>query len=297
VTANDSLGLSRKQMTLGVPSQLFVLPEAMRLRKVEIRPRRTRVYSGLIPTRQGGPGVEFFGVREYQPGDSLRWINWKASARHSKALYINEFEQERVADVGLIVDARQRSDVASSQGSLFEHVIQATATLADALLNGGNRVGLLIYGGHLDWTYPGYGKIQRERIFRALARAEQGDSMVFEGLEYVPTSLFPARSQLILISSLLAGDLEVLFRLRARGYSLLIVSPDSIAFEERSLRESQDVELATRIARLERELLLRKLRQAGITILDWNVETPFHQAAQVTLSRSPLWFRSLAGMR
>ena len=295
VMASDSFHLFRKQITLPVPDQLFVLPQVVRLRRVEIRPRRTRVYSGLIPTRQGGPGIEFFGVREYQPGDPLRSINWKASARHPGTLFINEFEQERVADVGLILDARLRSDVSSSEGSLFEHAIEATAALADAFLNSGNRVGLLVYGGHLDWTFPGYGKIQREKVLRALARAEQGESQVFEGLEYVPTRLFPVRSQLVLISPLLEGDLNVLLKLRARGYPLLIISLDPISFEQKKLGRGRDVELAVRIARLERELLLRRLRQGGVHIVDWNVDTPFHQIVHIALSRSPLWFRPLGG--
>lgn len=296
VTASEHLGLFTKQAMWEAPGQLFVLPEVIRLRRVEIRPRRTRVYSGLIPTRQGGPGVEFFGVRGYQPGDALRWINWKASARHPETLFINEFEQERVADVGLILDARRRSDIISREGSLFEHAIQATAALADAFLSGGNRVGLLIYGGHLDWTFPGYGKIQREKILRALARAMQGHSLVFEGLDYVPTRLFPPRSQLILVSPLVEEDLDMLIKLRAQGYPLLIISPDPISFEQKTLQTGEDIKLAARIARLERQLLLRRLRQAGAYIVDWNVEAPFHQAVHAALSRTRIWFRPLRGV-
>jgi uncharacterized protein (DUF58 family) len=296
-TASELFHLFCKRATLPVPGHLFVLPEIVRLRRVEIRPRRTRVYSGLIPTRQGGPGVEFFGVREYHPGDALRSINWKASARHPESIFINEFEQERVADVGLILDARKRSDIASGEDSLFEHSIQAAAALADAFVSDGNRVGLLVYGAHLDWTIPGYGKVQRERILRALARAQQGESQVFEGFEHLPARLFPSRSQLILISPLVEEDTEALFLLRARGYPLLLISPDPIAFEEKLLRRDRHVQLATRIARIERALLLRKLRQAGIHIVDWNVEVPFHQIVQAALSRSPWWFRSFRAER
>lgn len=295
VTAGEHLGLFTKQAMLEAPAQLFVLPEVIRLRRVEIRPRRTRVYSGLIPTRQGGPGVEFFGVRGYQPGDALRWVNWKASARHPETLFINEFEQERVADVGLILDARRRSDIVSREGSLFEHAIQATAAIADAFLSGGNRVGLLIYGGHLDWTFPGYGKRQREKILRALARAVQGHSLVFEGLDYVPTRLFPPRSQLILVSPLVEEDLDMLIKLRAQGYPLLIISPDPVSFEQKTLPMGEEIELAARIARLERQLLLHRLRQAGVHIVDWNVEAPFHHTVHAALGRTRLWVRPLRG--
>ncbi len=285
ITAGETLGLFQKQRVISAPGQFLVLPEATRLRRIEIRPRRTRVYSGLIPVRQGGPGIEFFGVREYQPGDLLRWINRRASARHLQSLFVNEFEQERIADVGLILDARQQSDAYTLEGSLFEHSIQATAALADTFLNEGNRVGLFIYGRYLDWTLPGYGKVQRQRILLALARAEQGDDYVFATLEHLPTRLFPARSQLVLISPLLPDDPEILIKLRAYGYRLLVISPNPVAFERKGLPAGREVELATRLAHLERELLLNKLRQAGIQVIDWPVETPFQQVAHQAFSR------------
>jgi uncharacterized protein (DUF58 family) len=285
VVAGETLGLFKKQVMLEAPGRFLILPDIVRLRRVEIRPRQTRVYSGQIPAHQGGPGIEFFGVRAYQPGDPLRWINSRATARHWETIYINEFEQERIADVGLILDAREQSDARSPAGPLFEHSIRATAALADAFLNAGNRVGLFIYGRWLDWTLPGYGKIQRERILRALARARQGEGHVFEKLAHLPARLFPARSQLVFVSPLLAHDADELVKLRARGYRLLVVSPDPIAFEQPWLVQSEEAALATRLARLERELLLAKLRHAGARVLDWQVEIPFQEAVHAALSR------------
>jgi uncharacterized protein (DUF58 family) len=284
-TANDTFGLFQRQTVITVFSDVMILPEVIRLRRAEIRPKQTRVYSGPIPTRQGGSGVEFFGVREYQPGDPLRWVNSRASARHSESLFINEFQQERVADVGLILDAREQSDVLAGEDSLFEHSVRATASLADVFLNAGNRVGLFIYGRALDWTFPGYGKIQRERILRALAAAKLGGGQVFEKLDYLPTRLFPARSQIVFISPLLPQDPEELTKLCARGYRLLIISPDPVSFEQQTLANTEEVELGTRLARLEREVLLNQLRYAGIQVMDWPVDTPFQQAAHLALSR------------
>jgi uncharacterized protein (DUF58 family) len=285
VTATGRFGLFRTEEVLAAPGELLVLPEVTPLRRVAIRPRQTRVYSGAILARQGGPGVEFFGVRDYQPGDPLRWINSRASARHPHTLFINEFEQERVADVGLILDARQQSDAHSPAGSLFEHSIRATAALADVFLNGGNRVGLFIYGRSLDWTYPGYGKVQRLRILQALARAKTGGGHVFEKLEHLPARLFPARSQLVLVSPLLPADAGVLITLRARGYRLLVISPNPLPFERQGLPDSEAVAVATQLANLERQLLLAKLRQADIRVVDWPVDTPFEYAAHAALSR------------
>jgi uncharacterized protein (DUF58 family) len=294
VTASDHLSLIQRRVTLeAAPAELLVMPEVTRLRRVTIRPLRTRATAGPVPARQGGSGVEFFGVREYQPSDPLRWINWRASARHPRVLFTNEFERERIADVGLILDARQRSDVASNGESLFESAIRATASLAEAFLQDGNRVGLLVYGGFLSWTFPGYGRVQRVQILDALARAETGESMVFDSLDYLPTRLFPAKSQLVVISPLCLDDWGYLVRLRARGYQLLVISPDPVTFEAGSSRSDPTWELAARIARLERTLLLRRLRQAGIQVVDWQVDKPFDQVVHGAIGRVPHWFRAV----
>jgi uncharacterized protein (DUF58 family) len=302
VAASDQLGLFWRQEVLSAqpaaaPAHLSVLPRAPNLRRVAIRPLRTRGYAGPVPARQGGSGVDFFGVREYWAGDPLRWINWRVSARHPRTLYTNEFEQERIADVGLILDARRRSDVRSRgrctpAASLFDCAVHATASLAETFLSDGNRVGLLIYGYLLDWTFPGYGKVQRERILQALARAKTGDSQVFENLDNLPTRFFPARSQIVLVSPLCWDDLPMLIRLRARGYQLLVIRPDPTAFEARVLEPGGAVELAARLIHVEWMLMLRKLQQAGVRVVDWQVGEPFDQAIHACLSRMPYWFRA-----
>ena len=217
--------------------------------------------------------------------------HWRLSARHPRTLFTNEFEQERIADVGLILDARQRSDIRLKGDSLFEYGIRAAAALAGAFLNDGNRVGLLVYGRNLDWTFPGYGKVQRERILRALTRAKTGESLVFDNLDYLPTRFFPARSQIVVISPLCREDLSMLIRLRAHGYQLLLISPDPITFEAKALGSRPIIDLAVRIAHLERTLLLRNLRQAGIQIVDWQVDQPFDQTVHTSLHRLPYWYR------
>jgi uncharacterized protein (DUF58 family) len=285
--ARDPLGLFASSMPFSAPAQFSVMPRVVPVKRVAIRPPRTGIYAGLVPARQGGPGVEFFGVREYQPGDPLRWINERASARHRQKFFVNEFEQERVVDVGLILDAREKSDVQVAGKSLFEAGVQATATLADTFLSSGNRVGLFIYGRSLDWTFPGYGKMQRERILRALARAEQGSGSVFEKLDHLPTQLFPVRSQLVFVSPLLPADANLLIRLRARGYRLLVISPDPVLFEQGALSPNQDNELAVRLAKLERDIVLKQLREAEIQVIDWTTDAPFFEIARRALSRLP----------
>ena len=290
---SDPLAVSSSRVRVGAKGRLFVLPPVTRVRNIAIRPRRTRVYAGTIPARAGGAGTDFFGVREYQPGDPPSAINWRASARQLDKLYANEFQQERVADVGIVLDGRLRTNEFARGHSLFEYSVQAAASLSDALLNQGNRVGLLIYASYLAWTFPGYGKIQRERILHALANARTGESQVFSDLEHIPTRLFPPESQMILVTPLSEDDFVPLTQLRAQGYDVMVVSPNPVKFELSYLQTNDKIQLAGRVINMERALLLQKMGRAGIHVLDWDVTEPFDLFVKRRLSRSPVWLRAI----
>ena len=281
VTLVDALDLFHATTAVAVDSSLAVIPEVVRLRQLAVRPQRTLAYYGLFPARRGGPGVEFYGIREYQPGDSLRWADWHAAARHVETLFTKEFEQECIAEIGLILDVRERVYASADAKALFEHAVLASAALADSLLSGGNRVGLLLYGSLINWAIPGYGKVQRERILRALAAAVPGGFV--DRLEYLPTRLFSARSQIVLVSPLVREDVRMLAQLQAHGYQLLVVSPDPISLERPDGDARGDA--AARIARMERDLLLGRLRAAGIQVLDWALNKPLDHAVHTHLGR------------
>lgn len=293
VVASDHFGLQRIAQDIPTFGQLFVFPMISKVKRVPIRPRRTRAYAGLIPARVGGAGVEFFGVRDYQKGDSPRHINWQISARQIGriddpaygSLYSNEFQQERVADVGIVLDGRQRTSQFPGGRSLFEHSVLAAGTLADSFLMQGDRVGLLVYGRYLQWTLPAYGKLQRERILHALSRAAPGASQVFDGLHHLPARVFPSESQIVLVSPLVEDDYLPLVQLRARRYQVMVVSPDPVAFETEFLGSSAEVRLAARIVRMEREMMIRRLQRAGVQVIEWDVSQPFDQATRAAFSR------------
>lgn len=278
IRAHDPLGLISNSVQVEAEADLWVLPKTTSLAGLHLCPRQTIGTAGYVPARLGGPGVSFYGVRGYQTGDEMRWINWKASQRRPGEIYTNEFEQERAANVGIILDLRQATHFVVNGHSLFEYAVTAAASLAETLLAEGNRVGLMLYGQYLDWTYPGYGKLQRERILQALARAHVGESYILNHLKYMPTRLFAARSQLILVSPLVKDDVDYLVWLRARGYAVLLVSPNPVAFELAAQKSADnDLILAGRLAHLERDLLVQKLQRAGVQVLDWDVRQPLDQ--------------------
>jgi hypothetical protein len=160
-------------------------------------------------------------------------------------------------------------------------------------LTQGNRVGLLVYAAFLNWTIPGYGKIQREKILFSLAHAKPGGSEVFANFQHLPTRLFPPESQIVLVSPLHEDDLKPLVQLRAQGYQVLIVSPNPVKFEVSYLPKTRSVSLAGRVVQMERVLLLQHIQRAGIQVLDWDVSVPFDQVVKHRLSRPPVWGRAV----
>lgn len=276
ITVCSRLGLFEQSEFIREETQIIVKPMTQPLKKVEIRPRRTQVYTGTIPTNIGGSGIDYFGVREFAVGDSPRLINWKALARHQDQIYTNEFERERMANIGLVFDCRKSSYDVREPRQFLDHIAPAAVELTYALSREGNRVGLLVYGAFLDWTSVGSGKAHREKIVRAISKIELRDHDVFESLERIPTRLFPPQSQIIMISPLQEGDFQPIIRLRARGFQIIVISPDPLKFDWYE-EENSNRRIARRVLRLERELLIRRLGNSGIQVINWDLSLPFHQ--------------------
>lgn len=285
VQARDFLGFFRQVLVYRTTPHFVVHPHYPKLDRIKIRPPQTRGFAGPIAARQGGTGIDFWGVREYQASDPQRQINWKLSARFERELYTNIFEQERVADVGLIVDARQTTNVTTDSDSLFEHSVRAAAALAENFLDDGNRVSLLVYGSGIARVYPGYGKVQHERILRELAKVHPDVNYALESLAHLPTRLFPAKSQLVLVSPLLPDDTPVIVRMRAHGYAVIVVSPDPIAYESALYQDFTSP--AYRIASSERDMMLRRVRQSGVQVVNWQVDQPLESVVRESLTHQP----------
>jgi uncharacterized protein (DUF58 family) len=295
VTVADVFGVFEHEHALSAPASLLVLPQITPLHTVLIRPSQTRGFAGQLPARMAGSGVNFYGLREYQLGDPPRRINWRVSARHSQELYTNAFEQERIADVGILLDARQHTNLWVGGRSLFDCAIEAAASLADVFLRDGNRVGLMIYGYGVSFVFPGYGKIQRERILHALANAGSGRNYAMEKLSNLPTRLFPAKSQIVMVSPITPGDFDTLSQMRSHGYEILVVSPNPVAFDSAGWANS-DENLGLRFAQVERDLLLRRLQRSAIRVVDWNVDQPLDATIRDSLLRQPPQPRAFVGV-
>jgi len=268
-----------------------VFPRIEPLEELLIRPRNTRIYAGNVKAGIGGVGLDFFGCRDYVAGDDIRRINWRAYAKREE-LVINEFEQERVADVSIILDARKRANTSLNSQEVFDCAVRAAASISSHLLTQGNNVGLLIYGGYINWTYPGYGKLQQQKILDALSCARIADKPVFEHLHRIPTRFFSPRSQLVVVSPLAGvSDIEVLGMLHARGYQIVVVAPRPFPSQCRQHKADPNLAFARRIIKLKRSFLLDTLTRIGIVVVDWNTDTPLSHSLSRVLSRQARRYR------
>lgn len=269
---SDPAGLWPEHRFVPAPARIAAFPRLRVRTGLTLRPRRTLLFGGTIPAGEGGAGLHFFDVRDYRSGDSLRHINWKASARRPRRPVINEFEPERATDIGLVVDARQATWPGGVHGErVFDAAVEAAAGLTDLLLDMGNRLGLLVYGGAIDWLPPGSGRIQRERALTRLAAATVREHLVFNDLGRLPLHLFPAGSQLVIVSSIQLEDIGQLVRLVARGYRVLVVTP---VVPENKVHDQQASGLGARLLEVERVVVRRRLGQYGIAAIRWSTDEP-----------------------
>jgi len=206
------------------PSLLVAAPRALLPPGLALSAAAARAFAGRSRARRRGSGTDFAGTREYSPGDPLKSLNWRAEALWGQGV-VNVFEEERALDAGVILDARAE---AYDGTALFEAAVQAAASAAEALLSGGHRVAFLSYGSTVEWTAPGSGREQGQRLRLAAARARLGNHAVFERFDNLPIGLFPPRSAILLVSPLLREDLRPLRSLAALGYAVTVLRPDPL---------------------------------------------------------------------
>src|SRR5262249_47476790 len=132
-------------------------------------------------------------------------------------------------------------------------------------------------------------KVQRNRILTALAKAHIGTNYALESLDRLPTRFFPAKSQIVMVSSLLPDDVPVITHMRAYGYAVMVISPDPISFEAASYHDYGSI--ALRLATAERALMLRQVHRSGVPVVNWNVSQPLQAVIRETLARQSAFNR------
>ncbi|MFZ0170779.1 MAG: DUF58 domain-containing protein [Acidimicrobiales bacterium] len=221
-----------------------------------VRPERVRATSGDRVARLAGDGIEFAEVREEAVGALERRINWRATARHGTTC-INVHHPERSTDVVLLVDTFTEA--------LLPAVVAVAVSLADTYLRHHDRLGLVAFGGILDWVEPGTGPSQLERIRRSLLSSEAYFSYAWKTADVIPRRLFPAGCLVLAVSPL--GDprfTSTLASLRSRGIDLAIIEVEP-PWPEGEF-ESPAGSLARRIVSMERMQTRRRFSRLSVPV-------------------------------
>lgn len=155
VTLTDALGLVVTTETVDATDEVLVYPPVYRL-------GQNGVLRAFAPDEDDQQ--TFDRLREYVPGDSLRNVHWKSSAKRDELL-VREFD-ERGDDPVLLVAARATDGEADAMAT-------AAATIAIEALGEGYGVELATPGGTVT---RGFGDAQRTRVLEALARTSDGES-------------------------------------------------------------------------------------------------------------------------
>lgn len=148
----------------------------------------TDIFAGEYRSAFRGCGIEFNEVREYQPGDDIRSIDWNVTARLGRP-FIKRFIEEREIKLILVLDRSPSMEFGTIKSTKLEIATEVCALLAFASLHAHDRVALLTFGnGGLDYLPPGKGKRHTLRLIRgALAPVtnRNGDSGLVGALDHL----------------------------------------------------------------------------------------------------------------
>lgn len=139
-------GLLWCQRTVPLAEEVPVYPNLLEVQKYDLLARKGLLHElGLRNARLIGRSTEFESLREYQPDDDYRRINWKATARRGKPV-TSQFETERSQRLIIMIDAGRMMMTRIGDLTRLDTAINSALLLAHVALSRGDRVGLLSFG-------------------------------------------------------------------------------------------------------------------------------------------------------
>jgi uncharacterized protein (DUF58 family) len=262
--ARDRFGFTSWEASLGGREPLRVYPNVETLHAL-LAPHETQVFVGNQVSRAKREGVEFADIRAWAPGDRVRRINWRASARRG-GLLVNEQHPERSTDIVLFLDTF--TDVEAGDRGTFDMTVRAATSLAHRYLQRKDRVGLVSFGGYLSWLTPASGTQQLYRIVDSLLQMNIVLSFAVKGVDILPPRTLPPKALVLALSPLLdSRSAAALLDLRARGFDLVVIEVSPVPFVQPGPNELS--QLSYRLWRLSREALRARYEQAGVPVVEW----------------------------
>lgn len=289
-------GLDADAGALGAPQEAFavtrtVQPVLHRLPRLPLAPRLTGLHGAHEGSRPG-QGGDFRGIHPFVPGDELRRVDWKATARaarRSGELLVRRTNSlsdasavivmDTADDLGAVVATWGSTDAARSGVTSLDHARSAARSLAAATIEQGDRVAFhtLALGGRS--VRSGGGRRHLARIVAEIsASGRAGDDARFRRTPPVPHG-----SIIYVLSTFFDGAAaEIAMRWRASGHR--VVAVDTLPNLDRS-RLTTERTLALHVLLAERQDMLHQLRESAVETVRWSSDV---DGALTALSRSAI---------
>ena len=223
--------------TLGVPADIM---RQVRLLELRTRGLVNSLFSGEYRSVFKGQGMEFSEVREYQPGDEVRSIDWNVTARMRRP-YVKRYIEERELTVMLAVDLSGSERFGTRQRFKSELASELAAVLAMSAIRNNDRVGTLLFTDKIELVVPPRkGRKHALRLMRDLLvfQPEGRGTDIAGATEYL-NKMLPHKTIIFLVSDFFAEQIERPLKLLAQRHDLVAVT-----IEDPSELELPDIGLA-----------------------------------------------------
>jgi len=195
-----------------------------KVRKIEIKTRglSNQVFSGEYHSAFKGRGMIFSEVREYQPGDDIRTIDWNVTARFNHP-YVKVFEEEREMTVMLLVDISASGEFGTQKQLKQDVITELCAVLSFSSLQNNDKVGVIFFSDKIEkFIPPKKGKTHVLRIIRDLVdfRPAQKKTDIQLALKYL-SSVIKKRSIAFVISDFMDNDFRDALKIANKKHDLI----------------------------------------------------------------------------
>jgi uncharacterized protein (DUF58 family) len=227
---------------------------------------------GIRKQQRRGEGLEFHQLREFRQGDSLRQINWNASARLRK-LISKEYQEETNQQVMILLDCGRTMRSVDFGLSHFDHALNAVLLLSHVALKQGDAVGLLSFSGTERWVAPLKGVRRSAQLLNSIYDLES-TRRASDYLHAAQRLLQKRqkRSLVVLITNLRAeysDELLPALRLMQSRHLILLVNLEEAFLDEVRQQPVQDIDTALNYCGVmnylaRKQQLQRQLVQQGV---------------------------------
>ena len=267
VAVTDPYGLFCWKAEVQQPHVVQVHPTPAEIQNL-LSPWLVRRVTGAHGSRVVGRGVEYADIRHFAPGDSLRDINWKASAR-SPEIWVSQRHPDRATDVVLLVDSFVESG--HDVRTVFGLAIEAAMALAESHLAVADRVGLVELGGTVRWVRPAAGRHHLQRLSDALISTGLHSYVAERNLGLLTSRALPPRSFVVALTPMLDDRfIDALFILGGKGHDVAVVECEAAI----PTGYDEGAHLAQRLWEAERQITRDRLAEHGIALARWRRGDP-----------------------